>query len=1434
MTILNTTITTTVIPEKRIPIAEASVVPAYGIIGSVIRLKGGQSSDPFDASLTYQWSFKSTPIGSTVAHEGFRDLAGDMSEVSFSPDIVGEYVVSLTVSNGTYDSDPFEVRASIRAILVPHGRGIVPDGKFIWSYIRDVWAQVDSKEWFETFWSALMQIAGADLLKLYQNDFAKSIRDIQDLYQRRWLKYEPKLDLVDGDCSFFLGHQAAGTNATTTDVSRVGQAIILHKSSDPVSDELVVVLGPVLPKVSGEILKIFFDSKTPGNVGSYTVLGTNAKKTGYLLQSGQTQPDPTAGRVATASTVYFSFQSKSWTIQDFGIPALLNPGDIFHIPLGVNTGFYRILSKVGAVFQVDHAPPSFSDVTMPTTNKVDTYRPVGIEVSQASSVNTDTLAIPFQDSRNDPSSIAPGRIILVGGQAFTVLRTNVDYNQPIPLTVITTDESDLFTGMNGVSWRTPYTLVSKSQNFSELGVSSGDLLIVDIVNDNSGISSEFHAQVIGVDRNRLGFYLTDQDVAAGEIPAVPDQAIVQLSKDFGIQSVRAVAGSPLTYLGDAELVKNILMSGRFRDAYHNKELTSASPIVVHGGTFYLHPRSVIRNRLIPVAETLRSIPVLQDWIVQPSVTEHDGKIFQEKNGKEYQIARKPTSLVENTDFLVDSDVAFEGSMAFDTGTSLLDVENGLFLDMGLSPGDTFSILEPVTLRGDYGITAVFSQSKAQLSATIPLYVLNKTVLANVRITRKRTGHFLRFVPGLFVARDPAPDRYWAEVSLFDNNQTIENNFGILVGLKSADLLQITEKVNYRQAVSGMMYAFTRGPAVDRVRLGAQILLGLPFSEHRGIIRSLENDYRLDAHGNPIQGRLLIEDVDASGTPLGVQRVYTFPVDSISSLAGVDVNPATGNLYTVGDIVEIFSPLCKGVEVSDYVNDPNRVRTSIGLLRQFHSVRVLANDNIFTLAEMAMVSSFLRKITPSYVSATLGILSEFSDTIAVTDSVKEKLIFGEGVLVDNPYFALAHAIQYDGKDRGWAGIVRWNDGMYEARKSGTNLVTLAGAGPIPFTGYFSGGGFLEPLNGEGPVTRPGDVLVILNGLNQGTYVIDSVLDGEVHVVGPITYPIDLSADKGFVPATNQLFAVLRPVKALITSGSMDCAVASDVISENPSLGVNRSHAAHGVASGDWIVFDNNGSTAYVRHTVLRVGPNPGGSFTYRIDTNPINDVTVTYPTLAAGEMQIYPAAAFNATARPYWIYRSQMIESPFNETISNAHSYGNGIVRLDDHKLKALIDIGDEISIPILGDLRLTAMDPIQDYYRPIIPVADYTGVRIHKKGHAGTPVGFDHVLAFGPGETVEVTISETNAAAASYANGSDQVTLQIALGAGALGAYDPAAGGVLPGDILLLPNSTVDVGWGLGIYPIAKVTPAGVFTALAFAFGAPLTRTDSWKIIRRR
>src|SRR5512142_1934969 len=70
-----------------------------GVIGSVVKLDGTPSTDPDDKGLTYEWSFVTAPIGSTVAQEGFRVLNEDGGLVSFSPDKVGEYIVKLKVSN---------------------------------------------------------------------------------------------------------------------------------------------------------------------------------------------------------------------------------------------------------------------------------------------------------------------------------------------------------------------------------------------------------------------------------------------------------------------------------------------------------------------------------------------------------------------------------------------------------------------------------------------------------------------------------------------------------------------------------------------------------------------------------------------------------------------------------------------------------------------------------------------------------------------------------------------------------------------------------------------------------------------------------------------------------------------------------------------------------------------------------------------------------------------------------------------------------------------------------------------------------------------------------------------------------------------------------------------------------------------------------------
>jgi hypothetical protein len=952
-----------------------------------VSFKGGSSAWSINDRLTYEWSFKKVPIGSKVDQEGFRALEPDRSLVSFSPDIVGEYIVQLRVSNFVFTSDPVETRVSVRALLVPQARGLVPDGKFIWSYIRDVWQHVEGRELFETFWSALIQIISGELLKLYQNDFNKSIRDIQDLYQRRWLKYEPELKLDEDNLTLILGH-LVGAGATTKSTS-------------------------------------------------------------------------------------------------------------------------------GATF-----------------------------------------AVPFDKGA---LALRAGRIVVVGDQAFTVLRTDMDLTGKQDLVVITADGGKVLSGLEGLPWRAPHTLISKTQNFEELGVSPGDLFTLEVSNENNGSMAEVVAQVVGVDRFRLGFVLTDEEVTPEVIPDIPNKTFVALSTEMAIPGVSVDVNGVRTLSADAKRISDYLSSGVFTRQFHNVELTPETEFKVFGGVFKVHPKSIRRNRLLPVDETLRSVPVLQDWIVQPEVVEEDGKVYQVRGEKRLELDHRPYSLVENSDFIIDGEVVYDGAMSFNTGSDIVEAEDGRFKERDLRAGDLFRIITPENLTGTYYVRGALSSDRLQLSSALPGV---GRVKARVQIHRRKAGTFLRFVPGGFTAKKPAPKRLWAEVSFFDNGENIENNFGLLVGLKREDLERISSDINYRQAVAGLMFAYTKGPEISKIRLGAQILLGLPFAEHRGIIRSIENDYRLDHDGNPTLGRILIEDLEGD-KPTGMMRVYTYPIDTVSELAGVDTNPATGKTYVVGDTVELFAALCKGVEVSDYLTDPNAKASTTALLQQFHSFRVRANDDVFTIQEIGLLSKFLKNISPSYVAMAITTTTELADQVDVRDKLSMTIRPAEGTLVDNPYFRSPVPLMFDNRFLSGMPTLSSDEGFFEVRRFGRDLTTVEGATSVDLPG-----GDTLP-GGEAPFVRAGDYLRIMRGDDAGLYPITQVLAGTLELGG---LPMDGVTNIGLRGHTNVEYAVLRKLGEKLRSGIVQ-SVVGDAVTVEPGL------VEDGVAPGDVLV--SNGRQFFIK-------------------------------------------------------------------------------------------------------------------------------------------------------------------------------------------------------------------------------------------------------------
>jgi len=1438
---LTTFILAPVVSAAQLPKAAFVPNPAFGVVGSVVKLDGRLSSDPDQKPLLYTWRFVSVPIGSQVQGEGFRTLDTDSdtnspSQVSFSPDIVGQYVLGLKVSNGVFESEEVTQNITIRAILIPHGQGIIPDGKFIWSFIRDVWSQVEGREFFETLWSALIQIVGGELLKLYQVDFNKSIRDVQDRYQRRWLSYEPKL-LLDNiahspnPLTFYLGNHCTGENASTINLGLEGQAIILSE------DEIVVVLGTRLQNVSGETFTVLF-SIGGANNGSYQLQGLNGTRTGYKLVSPDLDPvnDRIAedlqwkfpigsvhwelvGTTGSTSTEFATLYTERTPLEDSLLPFFSHPGggggsagdikkgDVIHYPTGPNAGFYRIIEKAGSFVTVDHAPPSFStDLSIPLSK---VYRPVGFKVTQPAQAATNTFSVPYTPGANDISVLAPGRLVVVNGQAHIIVRSIVDMNQLVPSVIVTVDGDDLLAGLRNLTWRAPATAISTSQEFEDLGLATGDLLGVDVVLKGSDLVSTIVGQVVGVRGNAFGLVFTDGALAAGEVPTIPIKTIQKVATDFGVDGIAVAQDGSLLLTGTAKTFFDIINSGQFKRKYWNIPLTPDSIISVNPD-FQIRPSFVIRNRLLPVDADLRSVPTLQEWIVQPTISERNGKLFQVVRGKEFEVSHRPVVLTENLEYIVDDEFAFVGQMIINTGSDVITADDADFADRSMAAGDEFIIEHPLTLAGTYIIKKVLSNNEVQLNRPVPAYVLGPFATAKVNLKRKKKGHFLRFVPGQFTAQNPAPDRLWAEVSFFDNDPNIENNFGILVGLKKETLELVSRDINYRQAVSGLMFAFTSGSEMDSVRLGAQILLGLPFAEHKGIIRSIEEDYRLDVNGVPILGRLLIEDLDSTGKALGTLRIYTYPIDLVSALAGVDINPATGKTYVVGDTVELFAPLSKGVEIIDYVSNPLDSNFSAAAqLQKYHTVRLRANDNIFSLDELALVSDFLRKITPSYIAFTLSMASEFADVVNIQDLLFEALRTGEDTFVDNASLRIAPTLMYNSRSADGLRQMIWEQTQW-IRRVGSDLVTTSGTSGVNLCHVTSAaGGFINPKVNEvfqSPLTTTQDKLVVISGQSVGIYDIANVVsDTDLEVSCPAF---------GFPAETGIRFMIVRPVSESQASGNVACTSGSPTMTWTSSDGPLR---VNGVAPGDWIVIAN-GLVSYL-HLIKEVKESVLGNGNW-------NTLTVT------------PNAAFTSGSAVTRVFRPPL----FSELTLDFTGAGTNIATISSGgNLQAALEIGDELILDTPDKRRFTILDPLynratnQIYVTPVLSAGPHNNTTILKKGRPESAIGWDHVEKYDPIDALEVAVVETQSLAACTA-ASALVTLQVerttAPTSGPV-AWDPQAAGVRPGDLLTLTsgaNGAVDVGYGPGVYPIVAVSSTNV--QLSKTLGS--TESDSWKIVRRR
>jgi hypothetical protein len=839
------------------------------VLGSIIQLDGRKSFVEDHAPLTWEWRYLQVPLGSSLEPDvgiinpaSMKDLRPDLrSAVSFIPDKLGLYIVELITKNGPEPSDPCiaEVHVGLtRAYLGEYHSP--PDVHFLWSFISNFWNLVEDRRYIETTWSAFVQVMGSELIKLWSNDYNKSLSTIQNSVQRHWVKFDLSTDLIDQVQRVIIGNTDDGTNGSTG-------ALVDPGTGD--TKLFRVPLGDVGDISEADFTKLDINYGAKGRI-------IDINGTGYTIE----RVFNTVGEVPVTplkvqkliSGVYTDISSQA---ASSSTNVAIFEGSGHELIISHSTKFGRIrfsfasLAGANLGFTFEHSTDTgwaafapTDDTVGATVNDEDIFWDPDTLATWASRIENGVTGFHIKIRRNTAVATAPVEKLIQIVAAYTVA-------------VI--DEEALTAGLVGLSWRLPHLLHVPLVDFEDLGVSKGDTLVFEAKRKDIGLTAELRTQVVTVDRERIGFEFTLSTLSTGS-PTVDHSLFRQLALDLRLvhptatdDDIAAAAEALIAFLPTG-----INLSTR---PFSEFQITFTAKKVIH-------------NTALKIDSNIISIPHLQE-----------------------ELKKDPTIILqENWDF----------------------------------------------------------------------QILNS---------------YLTFAAGLFTTTEPAPDALWAEVIHLDNSETVENNFGRLVQLGRDDLQAKATRAPYISAVKGLWFAFTRGPTVDAVRLGIQILMGLPFSEERGEIVAHTPNFTVDSFGKQL-GRLLVEDVDSSDRRTGVRRFHYYPMD-----VGLETNPKTGQPYAVGDIFEAFVPLSKGVIVTDYVREP------LWWVRTLHRLEVLkffifraqidVETGVFDHRDLRFALEFVRRIKPGYTEIVASALRAFDEGDILADFEEEmkgtvKLAFYDNV------------------------------------------------------------------------------------------------------------------------------------------------------------------------------------------------------------------------------------------------------------------------------------------------------------------------------------------------------------------------------------------------------------------------------------------------------
>lgn len=1195
------------------------------VVGNSIILDARLSTDPLGNPAKYHyWAFSQIPIGSRVSEVGFEYLDSDGTRVQYTPDIPGIYEIALIVGDDSFISPPAFSTSYIKINIYPYGKGLIPDVSFIWNYLGDFWELFKDKEFYSTMWGAFAQIAGSRLLSLYQTNFNKSIATIQELFQKRWIDFDPSISLNKEDCYFVLGDNYTGSGARSNSVS----------------------LSATNPYVNA----IFINASE----GSFD-------KTPYGKKVGK-----------------------------------------------------RFLKY----WQSSHV----------------LYR------------GEDSIA---------------------------------DLIIPIPISTFFTKNVEIIRSNDAHDWRLCNALFSKTLNFETLGVKYGDILVISISllfnGVTSGKQSYLNLFITGARDNCIGFVFNGNLITNVPDAGIKDEDVLRICQELMIPGVSLVAGT-LTYdpNSPAAFIKNSLNSILFKRIFFEEDLFINDVDIGYFNsqliTLHIEPIKINRKRSIKVDDNIVSIPNLQEFIQQPIISREDGKITVVTSTKT-EVTRVPYFLFENLDYISSNKNLF--TYANFTSSNIVEIPFGDLIDRSIEQGDFIDYNDQTFI-----IIEVIDKIRVKINTTLSFSKAN----VKINLRRRIEGTFIRFCKNII---EDSP-KLWSEVVFLNNNKTIEDNFGSIVGISQEQLAKQDVLINYKSAISGLLYGLAKGPTPEYLKIGAQILLGLPFASTRGRIIDIKIDYKVRPDLSPEFGRLIIEEIDSNGVPTGLVNIYAYPQGTQvfvmgkwqplnPSFSGLAINPATNKEYSIGDVVERFTPLSKGVEVIDYISNPDYVRkvasSPEAQLQKYHTFFLRLNSDVFFGPDLGFVFDYIGKMKPSFVTVKLIVEKIFEDVEIVTDelkfSVTKSLSDIEGISLPFPNILTSY------EDMPY--ILNVGGELYLRYIKGFDLITTGNS-----TATSSAGGFVNQRINElhdSPFILSDDLLIIYSGVNKGEYPIQTV-----------NSDVSISVSSVLSSAQNQKFSIYRRLKNPIFTGN------ATFTNGSPNVTLPSGNLSSGLAVGDYIFFYG----PFVSRN-YRINSVSGTSI---VLDNSIVELSANY------DFVCYRDGLLTTTLL-------QTTDFPFNGMFTS----GNSLVPISGPFEEMLVKKGDVLVRNDGATFDIYDFNEATQNVYIIPPAPDNTvlPLRIERRYKANSfPIDVDLLTT---SDEVKLIINTTDLMTQYSVTTASSDVVDFSM------AIDLSIWNILPGDfykILTGPDSSIDIGYGPGVYVIAIINSITQLTLTR-----PLTSTQN-------